>query len=244
MFKDIFRLCAGLLLLFVLTACGNTPASVSRDSDIEVSLPNAGLSELSKQFRLQTPYVVNFEFDRFELTQEAEKKLDIQANWIIRHPSVRFRVYGHTDKVGNVAYNMALGLRRANEVVEYFTEKGIDPSRLEVMVSFGEEFPVINTEERELLNRRAMTDVIGFVVPTNTVNDGLSGEALLVASSNTPTFGTAGGTDTATGDDTAGDSTDEGSNGGGSQSNSGRGNGDEESDPGNSGGHNKGGDEV
>jgi peptidoglycan-associated lipoprotein len=38
---------------------------------------------------------------------------------------VRFRVFGHTDKVGSNGYNQKLGLRRAQAAVAYLSSLGI-----------------------------------------------------------------------------------------------------------------------
>jgi outer membrane protein OmpA-like peptidoglycan-associated protein len=45
---------------------------------------------------------------------------------------VRFAIDGHTNAVGNAEYNKDLSLRRANSMVNYLVELGIDPGRLEV----------------------------------------------------------------------------------------------------------------
>ncbi|MBQ1177090.1 MAG: OmpA family protein, partial [Paludibacteraceae bacterium] len=41
-----------------------------------------------------------------------------------------FIVTGHTDNVGNDAYNQTLSEKRAESVVQYLIEKGIDSKRL------------------------------------------------------------------------------------------------------------------
>lgn len=125
----------------------------------------ANLSALSRQFMAQTPYTVNFEFDQDNLDARARRDLNAQAKWILAHPEVRFSVFGHTDKVGTNAYNEDLGLRRALEVVAYLTAKGINPDRLEALVTYGEDLPIIQTELRERVNRRATTVVMGFSPP-------------------------------------------------------------------------------
>jgi len=85
---------------------------------------------------------------------------------------VHFRVYGHTDAVGSNSYNKRLGLRRARAVVNYLSSLGIDKSRLEAVVSFGETQPLIVNQGRERRNRRTVTDVSGFVKGHPLVLDG------------------------------------------------------------------------
>jgi hypothetical protein len=47
--------------------------------------------------------------------------------------------------------------------VNYIVSQGVDRSRLEALVSFGETRPVVSTTEREVRNRRTVTEVTGFV---------------------------------------------------------------------------------
>ncbi|WP_109463804.1 OmpA family protein [Albibacillus kandeliae] len=127
---------------------------------------------LGQRFAAEVPDTVNFDFDSAFLDADARLALDRQANWIRQFPEVRFRVYGHTDKVGSSAYNRSLGQRRANAVVAYLSQRGISRSRLEALVSYGETRPVIDTPDRERRNRRTVTEVSGFVQRHPTVLDG------------------------------------------------------------------------
>jgi len=58
-----------------------------------------------------------------------------------KYPNDSVVLEGHTCSRGNPAYNMALGLRRAEAVREYLIQGGIDAERVEV-VSFGDTKPV------------------------------------------------------------------------------------------------------
>ena len=130
----------------------------------------AYLQGLSQQFRDEVPTMINFDFNSIALDGEAQRILGLQAAWIIAHPTVKFRVYGHTDKVGSNGFNRRLGLRRARAAVNYLVSQGVPRSRLEAYTSLGETQPIVNTEDRERLNRRTVTDVFGFaprVIPSD-----------------------------------------------------------------------------
>ena len=127
---------------------------------------------LGNRFASEVPTTINFAFDSTVLDAEARATLDRQANWIRQFPEVRFKVFGHTDKVGSSAYNRQLGQRRANAVVNYFAQRGISRGRLEALVSFGETRPLTDTPARERQNRRTVTEVSGFVKRHPTVLDG------------------------------------------------------------------------
>jgi len=119
--------------------------------------------DLNTRFSQEVLSTVNFAFNSAKLDADAQSILRVQAQWIRQFPEVRFKVYGHTDAVGSNAFNKRLGQRRANAVVRYLVNQGISRSRLEAVVSFGENQPLIATQSRERLNRRTVTEVSGFV---------------------------------------------------------------------------------
>jgi peptidoglycan-associated lipoprotein len=97
----------------------------------------AGNRELLKA-ALTTP--VHFDFDRSELNEDGIRLLDQKVEALQKNPSIRIRIEGNADDYGSDEYNMVLSQRRAAIVNRYFTERGIDSSRLQI-VSYGEERP-------------------------------------------------------------------------------------------------------
>lgn len=144
------------------TASGNFGSAVNQNIAINNNTESYRVS-LARRFEAEVPTTVNFAFNSTALDADARATLRRQADFIRQFPEVRFKVYGHTDLVGSDAYNRGLGLRRAEAVVLYLTSQGISRSRLEAVVSFGEEQPLIVTEGRERANRRTVTEVSGFV---------------------------------------------------------------------------------
>ena len=165
--------------LLALAACGESTTSFDKELGSEVdkgqfgnatmhnTLIQSGEMEytvvLAQRFSNEVPDTVNFEFNRSDLSPEAMKILDAQANFIRQVPEVRFKVFGHTDLVGSQSYNQSLGLRRAKAVVNYLVSRGISRSRLEAVVSYGKTRPIIQTNQPEVRNRRTVTEVSGFV---------------------------------------------------------------------------------
>lgn len=153
------------LSLLALAGCGTSPLVISRpDAAVSVAQPKSA-SAVSRKFRAEAPYMVNFDHDSAQLPTEARVILDAQANWIIDHPQVQVRVYGHADLTGSNAYNENLGQRRADAVVAYLVSQGIDADRIEAVISFGEDFPMVANDAKERLNRRVLTDVSGYIPP-------------------------------------------------------------------------------
>ena len=99
---------------------------------------------------------VHFDFDRFNLRPEALKILDDAVAELQSSPDLTVTVEGHTDSIGTVEYNIALGERRANSVRDYLVSRGIAAGRLRT-VTFGEQRPIAdnNTAAGRAMNRRA-----------------------------------------------------------------------------------------
>ncbi|MBI3288424.1 MAG: OmpA family protein, partial [Elusimicrobia bacterium] len=71
-----------------------------------------------------------------------------------------FLIAGHCDERGTVAYNLALGQKRAKEVRDYYIRLGVDGRRV-ATISYGKEEPQCSeaTEACWSRNRRAITGV-------------------------------------------------------------------------------------
>ena len=138
---------------------------------IAYKTPEDYLTDLGKVFAAETQDTVTFAFNKANLDATARKALDGQAAWLRENRQVRMTIIGHTDLVGTEPYNDKLGLRRAKAVVNYLTRRGVSRSRLDAVASLGENEPVVDTENRERRNRRAVTTVAGFV--RNYVGDGM-----------------------------------------------------------------------
>lgn len=127
---------------------------------------------LADRFVAEVPTTITFAFNSATLDPEARAILRQQAHFIRTFPEVRFSVYGHADLVGSQSYNQQLGLRRARAVVDFLVSQGVDRGRLDALVSRGESEPLVATQDQERRNRRAVTEVSGFVRGNPLVHDG------------------------------------------------------------------------
>jgi peptidoglycan-associated lipoprotein len=103
---------------------------------------------------------VYFDFDSYQVRNDAQPLLDQQAQWLQRYPSVKVRIEGNCDERGTREYNLALGARRANSVREYLTAHGVATGRIETM-SYGKERPIDggSSEDSYAKNRNAHTAI-------------------------------------------------------------------------------------
>ena len=98
---------------------------------------------------------VLFDFDKSNIKPEYYGFLDEAARVFEMNPGLKVEVQGNTDNIGTAKYNMGLSLRRANAVLNYLVNKGVDKSRL-MARGFGFSRPVAtnDTAEGRALNRR------------------------------------------------------------------------------------------
>ena len=76
------------------------------------------------------------------------------------YPSVTTTVEGHTDSVGNDAYNQGLSERRANSVRQALIDEGVEASRVNA-AGYGESNPIADnaTADGRAMNRRVEAEV-------------------------------------------------------------------------------------
>lgn len=104
---------------------------------------------------------IQFDFDRAALTDSARAELDDIVKTLDRGTTAFLRVTGHTDVIGSNAYNLGLSQRRADNVLGYLEDKGVDPVRLELEWK-GSNDPVADnqTSEGRARNRRVEFEVL------------------------------------------------------------------------------------
>ena len=98
---------------------------------------------------------LNFDFDKSVVKPQYFEMLHKFVEYV-NFNDYEVVIEGHTDSKGTNAYNMALGMRRAQSVKAKLLEFGMDPSRIVGTVSKGEEEPVATntTDEGRAQNRR------------------------------------------------------------------------------------------
>ena len=96
-----------------------------------------------------------FDFDKSNVKPQYYEMLHKFIEYV-NYNNYNVVIEGHTDSKGSNAYNMKLGMRRAQSVKAKLLEFGLDPSRIKGTVSKGEEEPVAtnSTSEGRAQNRR------------------------------------------------------------------------------------------
>ncbi len=93
---------------------------------------------------------VKFEFDKWDLTEEAMQALDMFVETLIAmDKGLYITIQGHTDNTGPEAWNLLLGKRRADAVMEYLFKKYHIPLHRMEVISFGSSDPIADNSTRE-----------------------------------------------------------------------------------------------
>lgn len=125
--------------------CNNqlTTDTINTDYQYVLQFPLASIS---------VPVLVRnvfFEFDKSDITPESSAALDRLVNMLNDNPTITIELSAHTDSRGSDAYNKRLSQRRAESVVNYLVNHGIDKERL-TPIGYGESVPkVVNRKLTE-----------------------------------------------------------------------------------------------
>ena len=102
-----------------------------------------------------------FETAKSELLSESFPTLDRLFLLLANYPEMNIEIAGHTDNKGSIENNMKLSQDRANSVLVYLMDKGIDENRM-IAKGYGSSEPIEtnDTEEGRLKNRRVAFKIL------------------------------------------------------------------------------------
>lgn len=113
---------------------GNEPAAAT---DIPLNMVMAEITTplpTGRVFQLSNVY---YNYNDATLRPDAKKDLDPLVSLLKTYPEVEIELSSHTDCRGKAEYNQELSQRRAESVVKYLTDHGIDGNRVKA-VGYGE----------------------------------------------------------------------------------------------------------
>ncbi|MBC8111496.1 MAG: OmpA family protein [Verrucomicrobia bacterium] len=135
-----------------------------KNEDIDIPAMAAREQKIVKEYLLSKIEVgfssvlknIYFDFDRASFKMDSYNELTKLERMLKENTAYRIEISGHTDNIGSHEYNMELSQRRANAVVSWLVQKGIDRSRLAAK-GYGETKPLATNDDendgREI-NRR------------------------------------------------------------------------------------------
>ncbi len=103
---------------------------------------NFNLAPTFESTRIENIY---YDFDKASLRPESKEGLDELIEMMEENPHITIELSSHTDYKGSNIYNRDLSARRAQSVVDYLIEAGVDGARL-TAIGYGEEKPTVINE--------------------------------------------------------------------------------------------------
>jgi outer membrane protein OmpA-like peptidoglycan-associated protein len=114
---------------------------------------------------------IYYDYDKASIRRDARKGLDDLVTILQVYPESKIKITSHTDARGKKGYNKRLSKRRAESVIRYLMDKGIDKSRLRAK-GMGEEVMINDcydglecSEEQHQENRRTEFMIIEYIPP-------------------------------------------------------------------------------
>ena len=99
---------------------------------------------------------IAFDFDSYKISKDYLSRIDSIFQYIKSINPQRIEIIGHTDDIGNDAYNQKLSLQRAAEVKSILVSQNQDIDLLTSIKGNGEDTPKVenNSKENRKINRR------------------------------------------------------------------------------------------
>lgn len=97
------------------------------------------MDEITPVYAFQVSNIF-YDYDKANLRPESVSSLDSVANFMKDNPSLSVEIYSFADAKGTDKYNKELSLRRAQSVVDYLANVGIEKERM-IAKGFGEALP-------------------------------------------------------------------------------------------------------
>ncbi len=104
-----------------------------------------------------------FKFDSFELSAEAKAALDMFVQKLVEeNRGVYLEIQGHTDSTGGESYNLLLGRKRAEAVMEYFYKQYHIPLHRMQVFSFGGSVPIADNATRDGRSQNRRVEILVY----------------------------------------------------------------------------------
>jgi outer membrane protein OmpA-like peptidoglycan-associated protein len=104
-----------------------------------------------------------FKWDSAELSPEAKAALDKFVQQLIAaNRGVWIEIQGHTDNTGEESWNMVLGKKRADSVMDYLYKTHHIPLHRMQTISFGSSMPVADNAKREGRSDNRRVDILVY----------------------------------------------------------------------------------
>lgn len=180
--KRLWTGIGSVLVLVMLAGCGTTPTRDQEGAAVEdrgkplgpeAAKPKPDVVATAKPL-VDKPLAVDplkdpgnilgkrsiyFDFDSNLVKDEYRPVVAAHARYLQQNPSRKMRIEGNADERGSREYNIALGQRRADAVMQMMQLLGVQAGQIET-VSFGEEKPKCSVHEETCWWQNRRGDIV------------------------------------------------------------------------------------
>ncbi len=133
------------------------PANVHNEYQIDPAVP------IDVAAPIYVEDVVLFGFNSVKVEEPFLPILDLGTLLLSQNPNVRITIVTRTDSVGSDATNLEVSQQRGQAVANYWTKKGIDPSRITIDARGETDAKDSDDDKTAALNRRAEFVITGLL---------------------------------------------------------------------------------
>lgn len=112
-------------------------------------------------FGQKNRHLIYFKSNESILNSKQTKELDSLISCIVKNPSAKLLIIGHTDSIGTFEANKKLSLNRANSIESYFLKKGIDAKRIQKEY-YGYLFPIAANKKEADRAKNRRTEIVVY----------------------------------------------------------------------------------
>ncbi|MGH8482066.1 MAG: peptidoglycan-associated lipoprotein Pal [Nevskiaceae bacterium] len=165
---NVFIRITAPVALLALAACATDTQRPADDAAADsgaatttpYSGPAAGSADVtSAAASMPDVRTIHFAFDSSEISGDGQALADGWAAYLAANPSARVRLEGHADERGTREYNVGLGERRGNAVLQALTSRGASARQLSV-TSYGEERPVAMGHDESAWQQNRRVEIV------------------------------------------------------------------------------------
>ena len=151
-YSSMFKSAAVLLSTLLLTACMSLGQLSYKQAHM---LKKEGFTLTEEGWTLRLPENLLFDFNEYKIKAQQIDELARISTKLQRYDLEKIKVIGHTDSIGDKAYNQTLSEKRADSVAQIFLGHGFRPSNTQI-IGRGMTQPLVanDSEENRAINRR------------------------------------------------------------------------------------------
>lgn len=112
-------------------------------------------------FGQKNRHLIYFKSNESILNSKHTKELDSLISCIVKNPSAKLLIIGHTDSIGTFDANKKLSLNRASSIESYFIDKGIDKKKIQKEF-YGYLFPIASNKKEVGRAKNRRTEIVVY----------------------------------------------------------------------------------